>query len=91
MQATAQILTFKLFDKMEISPDTSLIINLWTLIACAFFLWKLSANITKFKEKTEMELKSNNERINEIESLDLKAILMKIQTDIERIRENMHK
>jgi hypothetical protein len=51
----------------------------------------LSANITKFKEKTEMELKSHNERINEIESLDLKAILMKIQTDLERIKENMHK
>jgi len=76
---------------MEISPDTSLIINLWTLIACAFFLWKLSSNITKFKEKTEMQIKDHDERIKEIESMDLKAILMKIQTDIERIRENMHK
>jgi len=76
---------------MEISPDTSLIINLWTLIACAFFLWKLSSNITKFKEKTEMQIKDHDERIKEIESMDLKAILMKIQTDIERIRENIHK
>lgn len=76
---------------MEISPDTNLIINLWTLIACAFFLWKLSSNITKFKEKTEMQIKDHDERIKEIESMDLKAILMKIQTDIERIRENMHK
>lgn len=76
---------------MEISPDTSLIINLWTLIACAFFLWKLSSNITKFKEKTEMQIKDHEERLKEIESMDLKAILMKIQTDIERIRENMHK
>ena len=31
------------------------------------------------------------ERLKEIEWMDLKAILMKIQTDIERIRENMHK
>jgi len=76
---------------MEISPDTSLIVNLWTLIACAFFLWKLSSNITKFKEKTEIQIKDHDERIKEIESMDLKAILMKIQTDIERIRENMHK
>lgn len=76
---------------MEISPDTSLIINVWTLVACAFFLWKLSSNITKFKEKTEMEIKNHDERIKEIESMDLKAILLKIQTDIERIRENMHK
>lgn len=76
---------------MEISPDTNLIINLWTLIACAFFLWKLSSNITKFKEKTEMQIKDHEERLKEIEWMDLKAILMKIQTDIERIRENMHK
>lgn len=76
---------------MEISADTQLYINLWTIVACAFFLWKLSSNITKFKEKTEMQIKDHDERIKEIESMDLKAILMKIQTDIERIRENMHK
>jgi len=38
-----------------------------------------------------MQIKDHDERIKEIESMDLKAILMKIQTDIERIRENMHK
>lgn len=76
---------------MELSADTTLIINLWTLIACAFFLWKLSANITKFKEKTELELKDHDQRIKEIEAMELKSILMKIQTDLERIKENMHK
>lgn len=76
---------------MELSPDTTLYINLWTIIAVAFFLWKLSSNITKFKEQTEMRLQDHERRVKEIESLDLKAILLKIQTDIERIRDNMHK
>ncbi len=76
---------------MELSPDTTLYINLWTIIAVAFFLWKLSSNITKFKEQTEMKLQDHERRVKEIESLDLKAILLKIQTDIERIRDNMHK
>lgn len=76
---------------MEISPDTNLIINIGTLLACAFFLWRLSSNIARFQKETEMEIKNHEERIKEIEWLDLKAILLKIQTDIERIRENMHK
>jgi len=76
---------------MELSPDTTLYINLWTIVAVAFFLWKLSANITQFKEHTENELRNHNARIKEIESLDLKAILLKIQTDIEWIRDNMDK
>lgn len=76
---------------MEISPDTNFIINLWTIISVAFFLWKISWTIAQFKEHTEAELRNHDQRINEIESMDLKAILMKIQTDLERIKENMHK
>lgn len=76
---------------MELSPDTTLYINLWTIIAVAFFLWKLSSNITKFKEHTEMVQKDHERRLKEIENLDLKAILLKIQTDLERIKENIHK
>lgn len=76
---------------MELSPDTTLYINLWTIIAVGFFLWKMSSNITKFKENTEMQLRDHERRLKELEDLDLKAILLKIQTDIERIRENMHK
>jgi len=76
---------------MELSPDTSLYINLWTILAVAFFLWKLSSNITKFKEHTEMVQKDHERRLKEIENLDLKAILLKIQTDLERIKENIHK
>lgn len=76
---------------MELSPDTTLYINLWTIIAVAFFLWKLSSNITKFKEHTEMVQQDHERRLKEIENLDLKAILLKIQTDLERIKENIHK
>lgn len=76
---------------MEISPDTTLFINLWTIVAVAFFLWKLSSNITKFKEHTEMVQQDHERRLKEIENLDLKAILLKIQTDLERIKENIHK
>ena len=76
---------------MEISPDTNFIINLWTILSVAFFLWKISSNIAQFKEHTENELRDHEERLKEIEWLDLKAILTKIQTDIEWIRENMNK
>ena len=76
---------------MELSPDTTLYINLWTIIAIAFFLWKLSSNITKFKEHTEMVQQDHERRLKELEDLDLKAILLKIQTDLEWIKNNMKK
>ena len=74
---------------MEISPDTNFIINLWTIVACAFFLWKLSANIAKFKEHTEAELKDHDERLKELEILDLKRILTEIQINLQRIMKKM--
>lgn len=76
---------------MELSPDTTLYINLWTIIAVAFFLWKLSSNITKFKEHTEMVQQDHERRLKELEDLDLKAILLKIQTDLEWIKNNINK
>ena len=76
---------------MELSPDTTLYINLWTIIAVAFFLWKLSSNITKFKEHTEMVQQDHERRLKELEDLDLKAILLKIQTDLEWIKNNIKK
>lgn len=38
-----------------------------------------------------MVQKDHERRLKEIENLDLKAILLKIQTDLERIKENIHK
>lgn len=76
---------------MEISPDTTLFINLWTIVAVAFFLWKLSSNITKFKEHTWMVQQDHEKRLKELEDLDLKAILLKIQTDLEWIKNNINK
>lgn len=76
---------------MELSADTTLYINLWTIIAVAFFLWKLSSNITKFKEHTEMVQQDHEKRLKELEDLDLKAILLKIQTDLEWIKNNINK
>ncbi len=76
---------------MELSPDTTLYINLWTIIAVALFLWKLSSNITKFKEHTEMVQQDHEKRLKELEDLDLKAILLKIQTDLEWIKNNINK
>ena len=76
---------------MELSPDTTLYINLWTIIAVAFFLWKISSNITKFKEHTEMVQQDHEKRLKELEDLDLKAILLKIQTDLEWIKNNINK
>ena len=76
---------------MELSPDTTLYINLWTILAVAFFLWKLSSNITKFKEHTEMVQQDHEKRLKELEDLDLKAILLKIQTDLEWIKNNINK
>lgn len=74
---------------MQITQDTQIMISLWTLIACWFFLWKLSSNITKFQKEVEMEIKDHEKRITSLEDLDLKAILEKIQTNIERIMKKM--
>jgi len=74
---------------MEITQDTQIMISLWTLIACWFFLWKLSSNITKFQKEVEMEIKDHEKRLTQLEDLDLKAILEKIQTNIERIMKKM--
>lgn len=74
---------------MQITQDTQIMISLWTLIACWFFLWKLSSNITKFQKEVEMEIKDHEKRITQLEDLDLKAILEKIQTNIERIMKKM--
>lgn len=74
---------------MEISPDTNFIINLWTIVACGFFLWKLSANISKFKEHTETKIIDHDERLRELENLDLKRILTEIQINLQRIMKKM--
>ena len=74
---------------MQITQDTQIMISLWTLIACWFFLWKLSSNITKFQKEVEMEIKDHEKRLTQLEDLDLKAILEKIQTNIEWIMKKM--
>ena len=74
---------------MEFTQDTQIVISLWTLIACWFFLWRLSANVSAFKKEVEMELKEHNERLEKIEGLDLKKILTEIQLNIQRIIKKM--
>lgn len=74
---------------MEFTQDTQIVISLWTLIACWFFLWKLSSNITKFQKEVEMEIKDHEKRLTSLEDLDLKAILEKIQVNIEWIMKKM--
>ena len=74
---------------MEIAANTELVISLWTLIALWGFLWKLSAEVSKFQKEVEMELKSHDERIKELEELDLKEILTRIETNLDRIMKKM--
>ena len=74
---------------MELAENTQVVISLWTLIACWFFLWRLSSNITKFQKEVEMEIKDHEKRLTQLEDLDLKAILEKIQVNIEWIMKKM--
>lgn len=74
---------------MELSPDTTLYINLWTIIAVVVFLWKMSASITKFKEHTETKIQDHDERLRELENLDLKRILTEIQINLKWIMKKM--
>lgn len=74
---------------MEIWANTTLYISLWTIIAVAFFLWKLSANIAKFQKETEMQLKQHEERLDKLDSLDLDSRLTEIQTNLKRIMKKM--
>ena len=56
---------------MEISADTSLVLNIGTLVACGFFLRRLSSNIKKFQTEVEMELKLHDDKFDKLEKLDL--------------------
>jgi len=49
----------------------------------------MSANITKFKEHTETKIQDHDERLRELENLDLKRILTEIQINIQRIMKKM--
>ena len=68
---------------MELAENTEIVISLWTLIACWFFIWKLSAEVSTFKKEVEMEIKDHNER------LKIKAMLTEMKTNIERIMKKL--
>ena len=74
---------------MELTENTEIVISLWTLIACWFFIWKLSAEVSTFKKEVEMEIKDHNERLKKLEDLDIKAMLTEMKTNIERIMKKM--
>ena len=74
---------------MELAENTQVVISLWTLIACWFFLWRLSASVSTFQKEVEMELKDHRERLKELEDLDIKSILTEMKTNIERIMRKM--
>jgi len=74
---------------MELGQDTQLVISLGTLIACWFFLWRLSASVSTFQKEVEMELKDHRDRLKELEDLDIKSILTEMKTNIERIMRKM--
>ena len=74
---------------MELAENTEIVISLWTLIACWFFIWKLSAEVSTFKKEVEMEIKDHNERLKKLEDLDIKAMLTEMKTNIERIMKKL--
>lgn len=74
---------------MELAENTEIAISLWTLVACWFFLWKLSAEISTFKKEVEMEITDHNERLKKLEDLDIKAMLTEMKTNIERIMKKL--
>lgn len=74
---------------MELAENTEIVISLWTLVACWFFLWKLSAEISTFKKEVEMEITDHNERLKKLEDLDIKAMLTEMKTNIERIMKKL--
>lgn len=74
---------------MELAENTQVVISLWTLVACWFFLWKLSAEISTFKKEVEMEITDHNERLKKLEDLDIKAMLTEMKTNIERIMKKL--
>jgi len=74
---------------MELAENTEIVISLWTLIACWFFIWKLSGEVSTFKKEVEMEIKDHNERLKKLEDLDIKAMLTEMKTNIERIMKKL--
>lgn len=74
---------------MEIGANTPLLISLWTLIWIVAFAIKISVQTTKFKEHTETKIKDHDERIRELENLDLKRILTEMQINLQWIMKKM--
>lgn len=74
---------------MTISESTQIYINLWTLLALAIFVWRVSSAVTAFEKRlADVEIK-----LAEHEEVDIKnnlsERLARIETDIQWIRKSL--
>lgn len=71
---------------IELSQDLPIVMSVGTLIALLWTIIHYTSKITAFKKEMELKCKDVDERVGKLESLELWAILAKIQSDLEWLK-----
>lgn len=71
---------------IELSQDLPIVMSVGTLIALLWTIIHYTSKITAFKKEMELKCKDVDERVLKLESLELWAILAKIQSDLEWLK-----
>ena len=70
----------------ELSQDLPIVMSVWTFIALVGAIIHYTSKIASFKKEMELKCRDVDERVTKIESLELWVILAKIQSDLERLK-----
>lgn len=71
---------------IELSQDLPIVMSVGTLVALLWTIIHYTSKITAFKKEMELKCKDVDERVAKIENLELWAILAKIQSDLEWLK-----
>lgn len=71
---------------IELSQDLPIVMSVGTLVALLWTIIHYTSKITAFKKEMELKCKDVDERVGKLESLELWAILAKIQSDLEWLK-----
>ena len=71
---------------IELSQDLPIVMSVGTLIALLWTIIHYTSKITAFKKEMELKCKDVDERVGKLKSLELWAILAKIQSDLEWLK-----
>lgn len=70
----------------ELSTDLPIVMSIWTLVALIGTVVHYTSKIASFKKEMELKCRDVDERVTKIENLELWAILARIQSDLEWLK-----